>query len=231
MKKERKTTILLPAGEWQQSLLTTLACASISCIRESERNYLVTFPDLDIEGVFVRTKSVPKLLADPNSQAIAGFTGTDILIQSGRFTLADLKDGWEVPLDQCDEAAPRPSVYLGITPTAFEQFDGSPSLADIATGIIVSAYPELARQYFQNKGYKPEIMQEDGKIEGLWRIIPNCFAICDITSSGRTMAENGISLFETIMSVSLQLVIEEGKATKTDIERIEVLKKLLKPTA
>lgn len=230
MKKERKTTILLPAGEWQQSLLVTFASAGISYLRESERNYQVTFPDLGIEGVFVRTKSVPKLLASKNTQAVAGFTGTDILIQSRRTSLAEFENGWEVPLLKYDKSAPQPSVYLGTTPNARERFEKEPSLSDLAGGIIVSAYPELARQYFQNRGYDPEILQEDGKIEGLWRIIPSCFAICDISSSGKTMAENSITLFEIIMSVSLQLIVEEDKATSTDISRLETLKKLLKPS-
>src|SRR5690606_36760475 len=111
---------------------------------------------------------------------------------------------------------------------ATERFGNQLSLANIASGIVVSAYPELARQYFQQEGYKPEIMQEDGKIEGLWRIMSSCFAICDISSSGRTMRENYIDLFEVIMTVSLQLVVEDSKASEKDVERIEALKKLLK---
>lgn len=224
---ERKTKILLPAGEWLESLLQLFSTVGIKYERESQRNYFINFPEFDIEGTLVRTNSVPLLLQNDDVSAVAGFTGTDILFES-----ETQKDGtveeWSIPFDSIGVKAPQPKIYIGTTPNAQETFGEHVRLEDILTGIIATVYPRILETYINKMGYSEaevRIHQDKGKIEGLWRILPGCFAICDVVSTGKTMKENGIDLFESIMLVQLAFVQNNEKTTTQDLERIEKLKR------
>lgn len=131
MTNEQNTMIALPGGEWLKPLQDACAEAGLTWQQDSERNYQVRFPDLKTTGIIVRTKDVPRLVARPNSPAIAGFTGSDILVEAGASQLGNPQN-WEVPLK---DSAPRASVYLGLTPNAYEQFGSDPTVADIMEGV------------------------------------------------------------------------------------------------
>lgn len=131
MKKDQETFIALPGGEWLTPLQQQFEKQNITWRQESGRNYRVDFDELGISGVIVRSKDVPRLVYRPNSPAIAGFTGSDILVQSG------IRDMREDPQDAVVglQDAPQASVYLGLTPNAYEQFGPDPTIAQILEGV------------------------------------------------------------------------------------------------
>jgi len=115
MKNTKETYLALPGGEWFKSLMRTIDDSGLQTKQNCQRDYLVRLPKLGINGVVVRSKEVPTLVSSQQSSAVAGFTGTDILVEQKIRTLTEAQQGqdWLVPLD---EKAPQPQVYLGTTP-------------------------------------------------------------------------------------------------------------------
>lgn len=132
MPNQQESLIALPGGEWLKPLQTTIQRAGIGWVQQSERNYLVELPEINLQGVIVRTKDVPRIVERENSPVIAGFTGNDVLIQSRTREFTDQLD-WPVPLST--SSAQSASVYLGYTPNAYERFGTEPSLDQILEGV------------------------------------------------------------------------------------------------
>lgn len=94
---------------------------------------------------------------------------------------------------------------------------------------IVTAYPELARQFFRAEGKAaPTLEQFDGKIEALWRVIPDNYAVIDISSSGMTRKENQITPIVEILTAQLVLYENARKINALEAENtLFTFKKLL----
>lgn len=226
--RDQKTYIAIPGGEWQDSLLRILTQTSIKLNRSSPRNYRIDLPSLNLVLIIARSKDVPDLVTTDSSKAVAGITGTDILIEKSQRSLTSItkkqNSDWLIPVD---DQAPKPTVYFGFTPNAYDKFGQQASLEQVLTGLVISAYPILAQQYLTTKGMSAEIQYQAGKIEGLWQLLSNCYAVCDISSTGATREANQISLWESILQVQLVLFLNQDKLTNPDQQRINNLKEVL----
>lgn len=224
--KEQSTYIAIPFGEWWPSLKQSFTVAGIAMARDSERDYLIDFPELKIKGVGVRTKSIPTYVLENRSRAVAGFTGSDILAEKGLRRLNDQSD-WQVPLQQLISDAPAPRVYLAETPQT-NLSDSTTSIEMILSGIIATTYPEILRQFTRERNLpSPKILIDEGKIEGLWRLNSQITGVLDIASTGETLTANGLREFCTVMKTQLVLYLNRTKMTDTDAERIVKLQNRL----
>ena len=227
---EQSTYIVVPLGEWWPSLRQSFINAGIAVEQKSNRDYLIVFPDLEIKGVGVRTKSVPTYVLERESRAVAGFTGTDILVEKGLRQLNDISD-WQVPLKQLTPDAPSPRVYLAETPRA-NPSNFVTSIEMILAGKIATTYPEVLGQFIlQNNLPTPKILTDEGKIEGLWRLDDCITGVLDIASTGTTLEANGLREFCAVMEAQLVLYPNWAKMTERDMERIIKLKKCLTDAA
>ncbi len=66
----------------------------------------------------------------------------------------------------------------------------------------------------------------EGKIEGLWRLFPKMYAICDIASTGSTREANSIEWFASIFTAQLVLYESEDMSW-IDRARVNDLKEQL----
>lgn len=229
---EQSTYIVVPLGEWWPSLSQSLINAEIAVRRESDRDYLIDLPDLKIKGVDVRTKSVPAYVREKENRAVAGFTGTDILVEKGLRQLNDDQCDWEIPLKQLAPDAPSPRVYLAETPRANQLNSTVVSIEMILAGIVATTYPEILRQFIRQGNLPlPKILTDEGKIEGLWRLDDRITGVLDIASTGETLEVNCLREFCTVMEAQLVLYTNREKMTERDIERIMKLKKCLTEAA
>lgn len=94
----------------------------------------------------------------------------------------------------------------------------------------MTSYRDLAKQYFDQQGFpNVEIEEYGGKIEGLWRMIPENFGVVDISESGTTRGENELTWLTNILTAELVLY-ENPEKLAEDLEfseQISELKKLL----
>jgi ATP phosphoribosyltransferase len=217
------------SGEWGSSIKKMLTAAEIRWEQTSERSYGIYLPRLKVTLVTTRAKDVPRLVMDDRSDAVAGMTGTDILIEKGLQKLKGQPVGWPVPLTELDPQAPQPKIYLASTPNDYNGDDFyNPSLKTVTNGSVVTSYPNLARQYFDAKGYpQVEIEEFAGSIEGIWQLLSACFAVVDVTVTGTTAEANALTVLETILLVQLKLIENTDKMNDGDKRRIEDFKDAL----
>ncbi|WNS81357.1 ATP phosphoribosyltransferase [Domibacillus sp. DTU_2020_1001157_1_SI_ALB_TIR_016] len=71
---------------------------------------------------------------------------------------------------------------------------------------IATKYPTVASAYFREKGEQVEIIKLNGSIE-LAPLIGLSDRIVDIVSTGRTLRENGLVEYETIVDITSRLIV------------------------
>lgn len=115
-----------------------------------------------------------------------GLVGKDVLLESENsvYELLDLKTGC------CRMAV---AGLPGPRPAAFGRRK------------IATKYPRVADRFFKSKGEPVELIKLEGSIE-LAPLVGLADAIVDIVESGRTLAENGLVVYEEICPISTRLV-------------------------
>ncbi len=84
---------------------------------------------------------------------------------------------------------------------------------------VGTKYPNITKEYFNNKGLNTEIIKLNGSVE-LAPILGLSHVIVDIVETGNTLKENGLVVLEDICDISARLVINKV-SLKTKFERIE----------
>ena len=86
---------------------------------------------------------------------------------------------------------------------------------------VATKYPNISKMYYDGKRENIEIIKLNGSIE-LAPMLGLSDVIVDIVESGRTLQENGLSVLETVCSVSARLVVNRA-SLKTKSQRITSL--------
>jgi len=86
---------------------------------------------------------------------------------------------------------------------------------------IATKYPNVAKKYFNSKGIDVEIVKIEGSVE-LAPILSLADAIVDIVETGSTLKENGLEVYEDIISVSARFVVNTAsmKLKKREIDTL-----------
>ncbi|HID15833.1 MAG TPA: ATP phosphoribosyltransferase, partial [Candidatus Atribacteria bacterium] len=66
-------------------------------------------------------------------------------------------------------------------------------------------YPKIARDFFRKKGYQIDIIKLYGSVE-LAPLVGLSDGIVDIVSTGKTLKENGLKVYENILDISARLI-------------------------
>ena len=72
--------------------------------------------------------------------------------------------------------------------------------------IIATKYPNIAKRFAKEKNMDVEIIKIEGSVE-LAPLLGLSDAIIDITETGRTLVENGLSVIEDIMPISARVIV------------------------
>jgi len=222
--KEKDTQLLLPGGEWLASLLFAFRLANLELRSPDQKNYRYTFVNQALPIVFdlVRSSDVPQNV-DALENVAGGFTGTDILAEN------DLLPAWILPILALGAKAPRVAkLFLGMTPNYPYQVADN---LNLETSTVYTKYPNLTQKYLEKQKQKDvAVKYRAGKIEGMWRIDPNNWAITDISSTGQTAWENEITVTKTIMKPKPGFY-RDSQISKQDQLRIDDLReKIFKTT-
>lgn len=86
---------------------------------------------------------------------------------------------------------------------------------------IATKYPNVARNYFENKGLDIRFIKIEGSVE-LAPLLGLSDAIVDIVETGSTLKENGLEVIEDIVPVSARLIANNAslKLRKHEIEEL-----------
>ncbi len=81
---------------------------------------------------------------------------------------------------------------------------------------VATKYPNIAKHYFESRHQNTNIIKLNGSVE-LGPITGLSDVIVDIVESGRTLAENGLEVKETIENLSARLIVNNASLkTKYD---------------
>jgi ATP phosphoribosyltransferase len=176
--------IAIPTGRLGNQLLTYLDQKKVtSTLLDPGR--LLSIKDEPKQLTFIFVKPSDVITYVERGDADVGIVGSDLLEEKNRpiYDLLDLKIGI------CS------LIVAGLNPEVLKQ-----EVIQVAT-----KYPRLAKQYFASKNQATEIVYLNGSVE-LAPLMDVADVIVDITETGKTLKDNGLTIFDMIMNVSAHVV-------------------------
>jgi ATP phosphoribosyltransferase len=168
----------------------------------------------------LRSSDVPTYVA--HGAGDLGVAGSDVLDEEGR----DLYEPLDLQVGRCQMIVAEPTearrADRGVTATT----PGS-NLADARLMHIryATKYPRITREYLQRKGLTAEVIKLSGAIE-LGPLTGLCDRIVDITQTGETLRQNGLTIIDTVCDVSSRLVVNPAALKLSGPAMADLLGKL-----
>lgn len=182
----------LPKGRLAQTSLALLHRAGLPVPTEEEgRKLVLTSDDGAVGYVLSKPWDVPTFVA--YGAADMGICGLDVLRESGR----ELFEPLLLPFGYCRLSVAGP-VGRADTPLRYE-----------SQPRIVTKYPRLAAQFFQERGINAEIVSLNGSVE-LGPITGMADLIVDLVETGSTLRANGLVELRTILESQAVLVVNKA---------------------
>lgn len=183
-------TIAIAKGRIQHDALELLRRAGVSVSEEALASRRLAVED---EGgrfrfVFVKPSDVPVYVE--HGIADCGVVGRDVLLE----TEADVLQPLDLKIARCRIAvAAREGAYTG------------------RAGVlhVATKYPRVAAAHFGSRGVPVEIIELSGSVE-LAPVLGLSDCIVDLVETGRTLAENGLAVVETITDSTARLVVNRA---------------------
>ncbi len=194
-------TIAMPKGRIFEEAVELLRKADYKLPPEFDdsRKLIIEVPEEDLRFILAKPMDVPTYVE--HGVADLGIAGKDVMLEEERdvYELLDLR------ISGC---------YLAVA--------GLPGtkMSDVAPK-IATKYPNVASSYFREQGEQVEIIKLNGSIE-LAPLIGLADRIVDIVSTGRTLKENGLIEYETIVDITSRLIVNPVSYRMKD-EKIEDL--------
>ncbi|WP_248929513.1 ATP phosphoribosyltransferase [Paenibacillus hamazuiensis] len=149
---------------------------------DDSRKLIIPVPELSMEFIMAKPVDVPTYVE--YGAADIGIVGKDVLMEENRnvYELLDLG------IARC-----RMSVI------------GLPDWQPVLNPRVATKYPNVASQYFREKGQQVEVIKMNGSIE-LAPLIGLADRIVDMVETGSTIRENGLTEMEKIFDITSRLI-------------------------
>lgn len=162
---------------------------------DESRKLVIYDDEQKIKLIFVKAVDVPVYVE--KGAADVGIVGKDVMME-------DPRDVYEL-LD----------LGIGKCKLAIAGFPGTP-VDNVPFITVASKYPLIAKEYFDKKGIRTEVIKLNGSIE-LAPLIGMSDVIVDIVETGTTLKENGLIVLEEMVDISARLIVNKASyATKTE---------------
>ena len=200
-------TIALAKGRVQDEALRVLAGAGV-CVSEealASRRLAVEDESGRYRFVFVKPADVPVYVE--HGIADCGVVGRDVLLEAE----ADVLQPLDLRISRC---------RIAVAARARAE-TGAAGMLRVAT-----KYPRIAAAHFGARGVPVEIIELSGSVE-LAPVLGLADCIVDLVETGRTLAENGLVVIETITESTGRLVVNRASyqlKTAAVAELIEALR-------
>ncbi|MBU2604061.1 MAG: ATP phosphoribosyltransferase [Actinobacteria bacterium] len=161
----------------------------LSDVRANSRRLIFDTAD-GTRFITTRPTDVPTYVE--NGAADVGFVGKDVLLESRKsvYEVLDLKIGY--------------CRMVFATPEGEDR--SMETLRHLGTFRVATKYPNVTRDYFQERGINPEVIKLHGSIE-LAPLVGLAEGIVDLTSTGTTMRENNLQERFCLHECTARLVV------------------------
>lgn len=198
--------IALPKGRLGETVYGMFEAAGFGCPAIRERNRKLVFENQQ-EGVrFFWVKPSDVAIYVQRGAADIGVAGKDLLLEYE----PDVYELLDLGVGKCRMAVAAKEDFVD---------DGSQTLR------VATKFSNIAGKYYGEKCRDIDIIHLNGSIE-LAPLLGLSDVIVDIVETGKTLAENGLAAFETILSISARLIANKA-AYQFKTARIEEIKRKL----
>lgn len=206
--ENKKIRIALTKGRIENKAVDLLEKISydVTDLREKGRRLILTIPNENIEVVLAKAADVITYVE--HGVCDLGVVGKDTIMEHGGkfYEIADLGFG------KCKFA-------LAVK-------KGTDFYSGYGVKTVATKYPEVTRNFFENKGIDVDIVKIEGSVE-LAPLVGLSDGIVDIVETGTTLKENGLEVVEDVAPVSARL-IANTVSLKLKQERILEIVNLIK---
>ncbi len=206
--EKKKIRIALTKGRIENKAVDLLEKSGydVTDLREKGRRLILTIPNENIEVVLAKAADVITYVE--HGVCDLGVVGKDTIMEhGGKFhEIADLGFG------KCKFA-------LAVK-------KGTDFYSGYGVKTVATKYPEVTRNFFENKGIDVDIVKIEGSVE-LAPLVSLSDGIVDIVETGTTLKENGLEVVEDVAPVSARL-IANTVSIKLKQERILEIVNLIK---
>lgn len=200
---QRSIRMALTKGRIEKGAVALMEKADYGCagLKDKGRKLIVPTDGGEIDVVFAKAADVITYVE--SGVCDIGIVGKDTILENGSsfYEIADLGIG------KCRMvlAAPKDANF----------FEG------YAAKKVASKYPKIAADYFAKKQLDVKIIKIEGSVE-LGPVLGLTDGIVDLVETGKTLAENGLVVVETVCEVSTRLIVNIAslKLYKNKIEEI-----------
>lgn len=199
----RPLTVAVPKGRILEELAGPFLAAGIDLSPfQSTRKLLIDSPDGSYRMILLRASDVPTYVE--RGVADVGVSGSDTLREDG----ADLLEPIDLGIGACRLCVAAPVARAA---------------AGYGVGLVrvATKYPNLARQFFRERGVESIIIKLYGSVE-LAAISGLADVIVDLVSTGGTLRANALVEMDTICDVSSRLVVNRA-SFQTRTQEIDAL--------
>lgn len=206
--EKKKIRIALTKGRIENKAVDLLEKIGydVTDLREKGRRLILTISDENIEVVLAKAADVITYVE--HGVCDLGVVGKDTIMEHGGkfYEIEDLGFG------KCKFA-------LAVK-------KGTDFYSGYGVKTVATKYPEVTRDFFENKGIDVDIVKIEGSVE-LAPLVGLSDGIVDIVETGTTLKENGLEVVEDVASVSARL-IANTVSIKLKQERILEIVNLIK---
>lgn len=206
--EKKKIRIALTKGRIENKAVDLLEKIgyNVTDLREKGRRLILTIPDESIEVVLAKAADVITYVE--HGVCDLGVVGKDTIMEHGGkfYEIEDLGFG------KCKFA-------LAVK-------KGTDFYSGYGVKTVATKYPEVTRNFFENKGIDVDIVKIEGSVE-LAPLVGLSDGIVDIVETGTTLKENGLEVVEDVAPVSARL-IANTVSIKLKQERILEIVNLIK---
>ncbi len=178
--------VALPKGRLGEKVYSLFESAGYACpaVLDPGRRLLFENEDAGVRYFWVKPSDVPIYVE--RGVADAGVAGKDVLLESR----PDVYELCDLMLGRCRMAVAAKEGFVD---------DASRPLR------VATKFPVIAREYYASRSREIDIIKLNGSIE-IAPLLGLSDVIVDIVETGKTLAENGLVPFETVVGISARLI-------------------------
>lgn len=185
--------IALPKGRMMDQALTVFARIGAGVAEPDLASRRLVLPSRDGRFEFLPVKSGDLPVYVESGVADAGVAGFDVLTETDADVLHPLALGFGA----CSlvVAAPRGTAY--------------PHLPGGASARVATKYVSTARRFFAARGIQADLIRISGSVE-IAPLVGLSHWIVDLVQTGRTLADNGLVVLDTVMESSARWIVNRA---------------------
>jgi ATP phosphoribosyltransferase regulatory subunit/ATP phosphoribosyltransferase len=188
--KENKLRIALTKGRLEEKAIELFERMGFDCrcLKDKGRKLFISIPEQNIEVVFGKAGDVITYVE--HGVCDMGVVGMDTILEHGGSFYEVLDLGF------------------GRCRFALASIKGEDFYSGYAVKKVATKYPNVTRDFFEEKGMDVQIIKIEGSVE-LAPLLALADGIVDLVETGTTLSVNGLEVIDEIKNISARLIINE----------------------